>query len=36
MILEDKILDFLEAKSKITEGEPAKPEAASEPKDEKK
>jgi trigger factor len=27
MILEDKILDFIEAKSKITEGEPPKPEA---------
>lgn len=27
MILEDKILDFIESKSKITEGEPPKPEA---------
>ncbi len=30
MILEDKILDFIESKSKITEGEPPKAAAASE------
>jgi trigger factor len=40
MILEDKILDFIESKSKITEGEPPKPEteaaaAASKPEDTK-
>lgn len=33
MILEDKILDFIEGKSKITEGEPPAPAAASETKD---
>lgn len=38
MILEDKILDFIEGKSKITEGEPpsAAPASKDEPKDEKK
>lgn len=37
MILEDKILDFIESKAKITEGEPPPPPAASnnEPKDKK-
>lgn len=32
MILEDKILDFIESKSKITEGEPPKAEAAADEK----
>lgn len=36
MILEDKILDFIESKSKISEGEPPKVEAASEEKSEEK
>lgn len=38
MILEDKILDFIEAKSKIVEGEPPQADAASkgEPQEEKK
>ena len=36
MILEDKILDFLETKSKIAEGEPPAPAAASQNEEPKK
>jgi trigger factor len=36
MILEDKILDFIEAKSTIKDGDPPKAEVASEAKEEKK
>jgi len=35
MILEDKILDFIESKSKITDGEPEMPQAESKPEEKK-